>query len=203
MTKPNLEFEIICNSLEEAYLFLDKEGTLLWINQYADIAYENIFGGKFKLGDDFFSYFRNTNLFELFTGAFKESITSSSAQEVIAEITSVKNIKLWYLVSYTPIFDSNKNLMCLVMQARDLTKLKEAERQLQEQKDTLAEIARIQSHILRRPLANILGLTQIIKVNDDIEGSKEVIDRLIQSVDELDAEVKKIVNETSLNKHID
>ncbi len=64
-------------------------------------------------------------------------------------------------------------------------------------KDQLKEIAYQQSHIVRRPLANVLGIAHILSKMQMDESLKSLVDMMVQSAEELDEEVKNIVKKTN------
>ena len=78
-------------------------------------------------------------------------------------------------------------------------KLRETRKELIKNKDilevknkTLEEYAFIISHNIRRPLANILGLTELLNASETKESNtNEIIGKLKQSAEELDGLVKK------------
>lgn len=78
-------------------------------------------------------------------------------------------------------------------------KLRETRKELIKNKDilevknkTLEEYAFIISHNIRRPLANILGLTELLNASETKESNtNEIISKLKQSAEELDGLVKK------------
>lgn len=78
-------------------------------------------------------------------------------------------------------------------------KLRETRKELIKNKDilevknkTLEEYAFIISHNIRRPLANILGLTELLNASETKESNtNEIISKLKQSAEELDDLVKK------------
>lgn len=78
-------------------------------------------------------------------------------------------------------------------------KLRETRKELIKNKDilevknkTLEEYAFIISHNIRRPLANILGLTELLNASEIKESNtNEIISKLKQSAEELDDLVKK------------
>lgn len=66
-----------------------------------------------------------------------------------------------------------------------------------ERKEALRDIARIQSHQLRGPVARIMGLAKLFnyeKPDDPV--NKQLIEHIVTSVIELDEIVKKVVNKT-------
>jgi PAS domain S-box-containing protein len=64
--------------------------------------------------------------------------------------------------------------------------LKETEKSLKVARITLEEIAYIQSHVVRKPIANILGLTLLLESMEVDETVKSVIDMIDLSAKELD-----------------
>jgi DNA-binding NtrC family response regulator len=73
-------------------------------------------------------------------------------------------------------------------------KQKEGER-LKIQHQRLMEIAFLQSHQVRRPIASILGLIELFDPEDQ-ETNKEIVSRLKQAALELDEVVKEVVIKT-------
>lgn len=101
-------------------------------------------------------------------------------------------LELWLQVSAYPSPDG------LSIYFRDVTEKKKRDEELLEQNRRLGEIAWVQSHELRAPLARILGLTNLIKggaLFDDIELT-EVLSKIEDSASELDDAVRRIVRKT-------
>ena len=61
---------------------------------------------------------------------------------------------------------------------------------------TLKEIAFDQAHTIRMPLANILGLIQVMETADMDEDTKGIYNLLKESANQLDDEIKKIISKT-------
>lgn len=88
----------------------------------------------------------------------------------------------------------------------DITEIKSSEQNLADREQRLADIAFIQSHEFRRPIANMLGIFDIMYVQNDIsdnepEGSiGKWLHLLHQSVKETDAIIAKIVTRAEEDK---
>ncbi|TAG12994.1 MAG: PAS domain S-box protein, partial [Sphingobacteriia bacterium] len=67
---------------------------------------------------------------------------------------------------------------------------------LKTQNKVLRDIAFIQSHEVRRPLANILGVIEVLNGSNSIH-NKEIFDHLIESANELDMQIRSIVKKTN------
>jgi len=81
---------------------------------------------------------------------------------------------------------------CLVI-TRDITAQIEHTQAIEKQNEKLREIAHLQSHVVRAPLARIMGLTNLIKQGQDEDMAKQLLEYLDISVQELDGVIKSIV----------
>ena len=71
--------------------------------------------------------------------------------------------------------------------------------QLSTANNQLVEIGYIQSHLVRKPLANIIGLTEMIMADDGKENLQVVSKMLQQSSEELDEVIKQITDRTEVD----
>ncbi|GAB4331097.1 MAG: hypothetical protein OHK0038_05760 [Flammeovirgaceae bacterium] len=105
---------------------------------------------------------------------------------------------VWLLVDALPQLDEYGNVNQVVCTFTDITKIKNAESIILNQNNILKEIAWQQSHEVRRPVANILGLINIINI--DIEQHKaynpQYIEYLKVATEELDKIIKHIVQKS-------
>lgn len=96
-------------------------------------------------------------------------------------------------LSFNPIRDKNNAIIGVNCFLRDITERQEHLQKIEDQNKRLREIAWIQSHLVRAPLARILGLAQLCKLDDS--PNAEIIPMLKKSAEELD---KIILNITIL-----
>ncbi len=87
---------------------------------------------------------------------------------------------------------------------QDITEFKKREETILKQNETLKQIAWQQSHEVRRPVASILGLINIIKTDKTFtqEEKEQCLTYLFQATQELDTIIHKIVAQTNANEHI-
>lgn len=83
----------------------------------------------------------------------------------------------------------------------DVTELKQQQDIIFKQNEILYEIARQQSHEIRRPVANLLGLCDLLKnYKDETEEMKnKYIDLVLQETQELDKVIRQIVYQANKN----
>jgi light-regulated signal transduction histidine kinase (bacteriophytochrome) len=96
--------------------------------------------------------------------------------------------------------DDNRNLVIVILQ--DVTELKRNQDTIIKQNESLKSIAWLQSHELRRPLANILGFCNLFESDVELEISdvKKLTVALSESAKELDQVIHDIVEKTELKK---
>jgi PAS domain S-box-containing protein len=80
---------------------------------------------------------------------------------------------------------------------QDITLMKENELKVMQQNEKLMEIALINAHEIRRPVATILGLMQLISENAaTIAADSQVLKHLKAATSELDDVIKRIIDKT-------
>ncbi|MBY0479865.1 MAG: PAS domain-containing protein [Chitinophagaceae bacterium] len=90
----------------------------------------------------------------------------------------------------------NGKVIRLIGTNRNVTDDVLVQEKLKSQNKALRDIAFIQSHEVRRPLANILGVIEVLNNNNTVS-NKDILDHLIQSANELDTQIRSIVQKTN------
>jgi PAS domain S-box-containing protein len=97
------------------------------------------------------------------------------------------------------IRDAAKKAIKMVGAMQDNTELKEKELRIIEQNNRMREISQINSHVIRKPVASMLGLMDLIDKKSIVgEHNLEVFEHLLSSAQELDTVIKHI-NEKTLD----
>jgi PAS domain-containing protein len=102
-------------------------------------------------------------------------------------------LEMWFC-SATNIH--KKKLLQLANQEEMRENLYNAYRNLEEKSELLVEIATTQSHMVRKPLANILGLASLMKMERDQVVAELLLEKLMESATELDEMVRQISKKT-------
>lgn len=68
--------------------------------------------------------------------------------------------------------------------------------ELDKKTERLKQIAFEQSHVVRKPLANILGIADIMSRMEMEESLHNLVDMMIENAEELDTVIREIVNKT-------
>jgi len=117
----------------------------------------------------------------------------------------------WFLVRGEPYFNSDneiemwfccsininkKKLLQIANQKELSSNLSSAYKTLDHHEAKFSSIALSQSHMVRKPLANILGLIDVLKDHPEPDDFSMMMNMLYESVEELDMMVKKISKDT-------
>jgi signal transduction histidine kinase len=98
-----------------------------------------------------------------------------------------------------PVYDNTQQILGISQNIRNITQKKRTELKLVQQNEILRGIAYQQSHELRRPVAAILGLCELIK--HEISGSNTELSKLIENlsvtVQEMDDSIRKAVQQVN------
>jgi PAS domain S-box-containing protein len=98
----------------------------------------------------------------------------------------------------SPIRDAKGQVIGASKVLRDITERKRAEQQLIAHNAVLSEIAFLQSHIVRRPVANVLGIINLLNLeNPSYPTNIELIPILETASKELDSVISQIVEKTN------
>ncbi|MFC3563198.1 PAS domain-containing protein [Pedobacter jamesrossensis] len=103
--------------------------------------------------------------------------------------------EFWMNIAMTPLSDENGNFTHWVAIQRDVTQQMKYYNAIEQQNERLKEISWMQSHVLRAPLARLLGLTYILKnkIPQQRMSDLEITNEIENSAQELDSIIKKIV----------
>lgn len=82
-------------------------------------------------------------------------------------------------------------------EAELLNKKVKAEKEKEQKNETLAEVAFDQSHLVRLPVANLLGLLSLVEKTALNSETEKLFTLMEQCVSQLDTEIRKIVDKTN------
>lgn len=96
----------------------------------------------------------------------------------------------------TCIRDAGKQPIRLIGINHDITDQQRIQSKMQDQNDRLKKIAWMQSHEIRKPVANIMGLLNLYDISQTDKQHAQLIQYLKESAVELDALIKQIIERT-------
>ncbi|MFD1631061.1 PAS domain-containing protein [Pseudopedobacter beijingensis] len=99
----------------------------------------------------------------------------------------------WVDTFIVPKPDENNKIESYYSIRIDITEKKLKELEVIQQKDDLEEIAQMQSHQVRRPVANIIGLMHLFDESKLSDDNEELFQKMKESVEELEITIRDIV----------
>jgi PAS domain S-box-containing protein len=130
----------------------------------------------------------------------KQDLSNGTPMELELLCTKKDGTNYWNLLKLTPIMSEQGHMeMCIIIHT-DITDKKKAEMELRmladdlyRQNKELHQFAYIVSHNMRSPVANIVGLANLLEVfKDDPETQTQTLKELTKSVNNLDTVIKDL-----------
>lgn len=104
-------------------------------------------------------------------------------------------------ISFNPIFDINNEVIGISCFSRDVTEQLNYIKKIEHQNEQLTQIAWIQSHEVRHPVASILGLIKLFNRDDKNDADNvEILDKVEEAAMELDKVIRKITKHTKVTR---
>jgi PAS domain S-box-containing protein len=195
-TKSNLE--ALINNTEDHIWSVDKDTRYVYMNKAYRRQIERLTGAEPQQGaysylhkgytqaeiDEWSDYYRRALAGERYT--------------IITEATEpATNKQLSFQISFNPIYKVKGDITGVGCFARDITDWLETEKAIVEQNERLRHIASLTSHELRRPVASMLGLINIMdRANFFNPDNQEIIGHLLTVGNEIDEVIRLIVDKT-------
>lgn len=192
----------IFDSTENVKFFISPSYIVQFFNKK---AYENgvqLHGRKMKIGDNILDFVRDVdnNIDEQFIADFNRTLNGETVVSE-TEIIYTKELKRWFRSEYYPVFD-NSVLTGVSVTVSDITDRNNYEENIRLQNEKLRKIAFIQSHQVRQPLSNILGILSFINTQGLSDDDQYLMKILNLSAKQLDSVIRNIVIEAQQIKQL-
>jgi PAS domain S-box-containing protein len=180
----------ILNSTSDTNILVDKQGYILSFNRAAAESVRIFYQKELQLGQNMIEEYNLPSTKESFTEDFATAL-SGNILETERLLTFPTGEQVWVNVRMFPVFNEAGEVWAVSLNYTNIDRLKRQHAKLQ-------EIARLQSHTIRRPLTSILGLIDILDKNALNEENQKIIEYLKQSALELDMVIHEIVKNTEV-----
>ncbi|GGK63928.1 PAS domain S-box protein [Rufibacter glacialis] len=193
-TQGELEkLSLVASKSNNGMLIIDKDGVIEWVNE--GFSRLHGYGLEEAVGKRPFDLLHHPTVDVSLYKSLNEKLGQgeSVSFEILNRTKSGEG--LWVSVEISPVFDEAGNITQFVVVQTDISALKQSEQELTKlandlyrQKSDLQQFSYIISHNLRGPVANALGLTDLLmEVPSDTVVFSKSLRFLQQSVKKLDA----------------
>ena len=181
------ERNTILESIGDAFFAVDKDWVVTYWNHMAEkllgMPKTNIIG---------------RNLWEVYTDfidseSYKKYHLALETNRIVRFEDYFPEKDIWFDISAFP------SVKGLSVYFRDITERLNYIKAIEEQNENLKEISWLQSHVIRAPLARIMGLIQLITdSSEDINEKQNALNYLLTSAHELDEVIRTITDKTNM-----
>ena len=183
------------NSSSSCYLLLGKDFEILHFNKSVFDFIKKANSKSIKSGKSFLNFI-SSSYKETFINDFK---LAQSGKNINREILINYNdqTSIWWNILLEPVKNDKGDIFSVSVNANNINEKKQHLAEITAQNESLLNIAYIQSHEYRRPVASILGLINVIK-QDEYEFNKESLTMMENAVNELDEKINRVVKAVEL-----
>ena len=191
--------EGLINNTDDQIWSVDRQTRYVYMNK----AYRNkiamLTGTEPKEGDCSYLHTGYTGkALEEWSGYYRRALNGERYTIINESVDPVTQQTMSFEISFNPIYNKSKNdvtgIGCF---ARNITQRLKTEKAIIDQNDRLRKIALLSSHELRRPVASMLGLINIMdKDNFYNPDNKEILEHLQTVGFEMDEVLHSIVDKT-------
>ncbi len=193
--KSEVTLRAVLDSMEEANVLIDPNYKIQSFNKMAAVGVKRFYQTSISIGDSIFDY-TQPQVQEGFIQNFQKAL-SGEFITIIREITFPNKESVWMSSKYHPVKNDDGQIIGVSFSTADISRQKRNELRIFSQNERLREIAHLQSHQMRRPIATILGLLQLIDKTKLDRGNKKYFDFLENEAKSVDRIIHEIVAQTS------
>ncbi len=195
LKKSEANLRTILDTTGTAYALLDRELNIVAFNQVAvkfvNLQFNNFPEKVSQLTDFFpserFPQFRN----------YANDVLKGRNINYEVNYPQADGSVFFFNVRMFPIKNNENEIFGMMLEVSDITEIKKYTNAIEEQNKKFREIAWLQSHIVRAPLARMMGIINLLTDNNlDAAEHREFLKYLAISAGELDVIIKDITDKT-------
>ncbi|MDB5131256.1 MAG: hypothetical protein JWR02_1005 [Mucilaginibacter sp.] len=196
--------ELLFNNTDELIWAINKDRYYLYMN---NAFREIIFAETETIPKDGDHVYLNTNFSHEKIREWETFYTRAFKGEIFTARTETTDIEsgqpVCFEISFNQLCKSKGKVTAIGCFARNVTELIKNEKAIIDQNERLRHIASVSSHELRRPIASLLGLINVMDMeNFQNPDNKEIIEHLLTVGKEIDGVIREIIDKTFPNEDI-
>jgi len=193
-----IKLNAMFNSSKDTHILVSRNMEVLAFNKAANSFVRDVYKKKITVGKSILEYIDAEDVDSL-TRYFIAAFNGKAVRfEWLMRPGTPQ--ERWKELHLLPIKNNEKEVIGVALNSTDITERKLQQDQINIQNAALTRIAIIQSHELRRPVASLLGIVSLIKL-EQLNNNLDYFDMLEHTVNELDEKIRGIVHdsESTLN----
>ncbi|MGY4537894.1 PAS domain S-box-containing protein [Mucilaginibacter sp. UYNi724] len=192
------EFKLkaIFDSSKDSHILIDKNFSVLAFNKSASSFIHTIYAHVLVNGDSLLDYSDPKTLIQL--KKYCKAALGGKSVKREWHIMAGTPYSCWMNTTFIPVRNKAGEVIGVALNSTDVTHHKKQEAYINVQNEALNRIAIIQSHELRRPVASLLGIMDLIKMENVYFNYFEMMEL---TVNELDEKIRGIVKDSENTLH--
>lgn len=189
----NLKF--LENSRHEANILLDVNYNIIYFNKLAEIKFCELYNHSLQLNENFTDYLDPVSK-ENFLKYFQQSLQGKTIQAEEKFMLHDESNFTWLQINFTAHYGDNGRLIGVSIGATTIDAKRKMEQLQAKYLQSLDELAWNSSHVLRAPVANMMGILQLLQETDislDENEKSHFIKHLSKEAKGLDIVIKEMV----------
>jgi len=190
-----IKLKAVFDSSKDIHMLIGRKMEILAFNRTAFNYVKSHYGKEIRVG---------AHLLTVANQEFTDALTANIIKALSGQIVDVEwhlrpntPTSCWFSINFEPIKNSADIVIGVAVNATDITLQKLHAEQIDQQNAALERIATIQSHELRRPVASLMGLMEVIKLEENqIDGN--YYELMESTIKELDDKIRTIVSESEI-----
>ena len=189
-----IKLKAIFDSSKDTHILVGKNLEILAFNKSAAEFARATYQKKLQLRDDIMDY-TDPSLSVKFKSNFKLALTGKSTKKEWM-LTTNKGLPSWKETSFLPVKNNSGEIIGVAINSIDITTRKQHEEQINKQNEALTRIALVQSHDFRRPVACLLGIMDLMRMEKVDSDYFHMLDATVKELDERICSIVKDSEET-------
>ena len=195
-----LKLRAIFDSSSDTHILVDKNYQVLAYNKSASIFIRSHYQHKLAQGDSIIDY-TELAILNQFKKYFNIALTGRSIKREWLLSPGTPN-ECWKVTTFIPVRDNDGEVMGVSLNSTDITHRKKQEAYINVQNEALQRIAIMQSHELRRPVASLLGIMDLLKMENIYFNYFEMMELTVNELDEKIRGIVKDSEDTLQGRHL-
>lgn len=186
-----LKLKAIFDSSNDTHILVGRNHEVLAFNKSAAIFTRSHYQHKLTNGDSILKY-TEPAILDQFKKYFNIALSGRSIKREWLLMPGTE-LECWKVTTFVPVRDHDGKVIGVSLNSTDITHRKRQEAYITVQNEALQRIAIMQSHELRRPVASLLGIMDLIKIENIYF---DYFDLMEITVNELDEKIRGIVKDS-------
>jgi PAS domain S-box-containing protein len=182
LEESEIKLNAVFNSTADLHVLVGKDLDILAFNKPASNYLYNIYKHRVAVGDRILSYV-DQKVKNHFVKYFAIALKGKTIKHELL-LRAGTEFECWREIKLVPIRNNEGGVIGVALNSVDITKRKQQEKQISIQNEALTRIAIIQSHELRRPVASLLGLMHLMKLEEIDFGYFNIMEITVKELDE-------------------